>query len=104
AWLLRLMSTPCLPAAVHLSDCSCDSDSAVVATATITFLPHRLSSRPVMEAGCSLATAISLPDPTYGTEAATFSRSGLMYSCAMSTSHCLACRVGINAANADCTN
>ena len=53
------------------------SDSAVVATATMTFLPHRLSSRPVTSAGLSSETAMPVPDLTYGTKSTTFSRSGL---------------------------
>ena len=58
------MSIPGFPAAVHLSDCSWDSDSAVVPTATITFLPHRLSSIPVMSAGRSFDTAMPVPEYT----------------------------------------
>ena len=72
------MSIAGLPAAVHLSDCSCDSDSAVVPTATITFLPHRLSSMPVMAAGCSFDTEMPVPEYRYGTKSTTASRSGLM--------------------------
>jgi hypothetical protein len=76
--LLRVMSTGDLPAAVHFSDCSCASDSAVVATARTTFLPHRLSSMPVISAGLSSDTAMPVPDNTYGTKSTTASRSGLM--------------------------